>query len=69
MLLTTNRKRTCILYPVRLCSAHTALRPIGVKNLMCFDAFETQHLIGQITKGANRPPVTTYSGIAVLTLI
>lgn len=30
---------------------------------------ETQHFIGQITKRANRPPVTTYSGIAVLTLI
>ena len=52
-----------------LCSAHTALRPICVENLVCFDTLETQHLIGQITKGANRPPVTTYSGIAVLTLI
>ena len=36
---------------------------------MGFDALETQHLIGQITKGANRPLVTTYPGIAVLTLI
>ena len=52
-----------------LCPAHAALCPIGVENLMCFDALEMQHLIGQITKRANRPLVTTYSGIAVLTLI
>ena len=46
-----------------LCPAHAALCPIGVENLMCFDALEMQHLIGQITKRANRPLVTTYSGI------
>lgn len=54
---------------IRLCPAHSALRPIGIENLMGFDTLETQHLIGQITKGANRPPMTTYPGIAVLTLI